>query len=169
MEFKRVTIDGVEYDLVPTVNNYESLYCKALTGWEKVASGSLSEFWYIDTTSLDCSIDDSRFSDAMYDNANYFFDKSKAIEVRNFQDLWRKIKRFADEHNDKNMWSNKYYKYTLYYCYSLCSLNIGIETCQHEFGSIYFSSKEIAEKAKTIFGDDLIKYFKLQVEVSNDA
>jgi hypothetical protein len=74
--------------------------------------------------------------------------------------LHRKLQKFAFENNEEKF-VNKQYKYSIIYN-SLAKDNIKIEEslyCGSSFGQVYFTSKEIAEKAIEEFREDLIHYF----------
>ena len=80
----------------------------------------------------------------------------KAFEIR----LHRQLELFALENNDTeiNWWDNSSKKYKINY-----SKNIGMSIDKvyslKDFGQVYFTSKEIAEKALETFENDLLRYF----------
>lgn len=90
---------------------------------------------------------------------NLFSSEEKAERIAGEQNLWRKIRRFADENNDEPEKS----RYYLYQHASLIGNIILIgeyDRGVRDFGGIYFSSENIAQKALNLHKEDLIKYFK---------
>ena len=78
------------------------------------------------------------------------------------QQLFTKLKRFADEHNEEkiDLKNTRQNKYSFYYdvtenkIYPLFSC-----VCLYFQQNIYFTSEEIAKQAIEEFKDDLIRYF----------
>lgn len=78
------------------------------------------------------------------------------------QQLFAKLKRFADEHNEEkiDLKNTRQNKYSFYYdvtenkIYPLFSC-----VCLYFQQNIYFTSEEIAKQAIEEFKDDLIRYF----------
>lgn len=80
------------------------------------------------------------------------------------QQLYVKLQRFADENNDRKIdWNNKdQAKYYIEYNYDRKLICVDNYNYYREFQQdIYFTSREIAEKAIEKFKDDLIKYFEI--------
>lgn len=79
------------------------------------------------------------------------------------QQLFAKLKRFADENNEGKIdWNNNdQKKYGIGYGCDKKLIYVDYRYYYREFQQdIYFTSKEIAEKAVEEFKDDLIKYFE---------
>ena len=90
---------------------------------------------------------------------NYFKTKEEA-ERKSFEiKLHRQLELFALENNDREIdWGDGSEKYIIIY-----RIDVGILInrvySSKDFGQVYFTSKEIAEKAIETFKDDLIRYF----------
>ena len=90
---------------------------------------------------------------------NYFKTKEEA-ERKCFEiKLHRQLELFALENNDREIdWGDGSEKYTIIY-----RIDVGILInkvySSKDFGQVYFTSKEIAEKALESFKDDLVRYF----------
>lgn len=110
-------------------------------------------------------VDNSDYDDRMFNVANYFNNKNYAEYVAFKETLMRKIDRFAWENNAKVVgwddWSNKHF---ITFNSSLLTLNVSCcMVCMSNV--IYFTSKEIAEKAIEEFKDDLIKLYTWRFDV----
>ena len=92
---------------------------------------------------------------------NYFKTKEEAerkcFEIR----LHRKLELFALENNENEIdWNNTdKNKYYIYYSYDDNCLDVEDIYDYRDFGQVYFTSEEIAEKAIETFKYDLIRYF----------
>lgn len=100
------------------------------------------------------------FDKEMNKNGNYFKTKEESDRVIFEQNLRMKLRKFAEDNNDKIEWNNTgkeiyYIKYNYddkeiicdYICYT------------RDFSQIYFSSEEICKQAIEKFKDELVKYF----------
>lgn len=90
---------------------------------------------------------------------NYFKTKEeaerKAFEIR----LHRQLELFTLENNDTEIdWNINSEKYMINYSKDM-GIYIHMVYSLKDFGQVYFTSKEIAEKALEIFKYDLIRYF----------
>lgn len=95
----------------------------------------------------------------MIENLNAFKTKEEAERMQFEQLLYRKLKKFAYENNKEFKAGNNYY-----ICYGDCYKELDVD-CEHNgrsFGEVYFSSREIAERAIEEFKDELLKYFEEQ-------
>ena len=92
---------------------------------------------------------------------NYFKTKEEAerkcFEVR----LHRNLELFALKNNENEIdWNNTdKNKYYIYYSYDDNCLDVEDIYDYRDFGQVYFTSEEIAEKAIETFKYDLIRYF----------
>ena len=92
---------------------------------------------------------------------NYFKTKEEAerkcFEIR----LHRQLELFALENNENEIdWNNTdKNKYYIYYSYDDNCLDVEDIYDYRDFGQVYFTSEEIAEKAIETFKYDLIRYF----------
>lgn len=100
------------------------------------------------------------FDDEQFIHANYFNNKNYAEYVAFKETLMRKIDRFAWENNAKAVkWDCNQSKYYIIFNYYG---NKKLEVCgcfSMQSNDIYFTSKEIAEKALEKFKDDLMKLY----------
>ena len=90
---------------------------------------------------------------------NYFKTKEEAERKRFEIKLHRQLELFALENNDREIdWNINSEKYIIIY-----RIDVGILInkvySSKDFGQVYFTSKEIAEKAIETFKYDLIRYF----------
>ena len=93
---------------------------------------------------------------------NYFKTEKEAERALFEQNLRLKLRKFAEDNNDEIDWNDRLEKYYIFFNYG--NPELIIDTCKYtrEFSQIYFSSKEIAERAIEQFQDELIKYFTEQ-------
>ena len=95
------------------------------------------------------------------DFGNYFKTQEEAerkcFEIR----LHRQLELFALENNENEIdWNNTdKNKYYIYYSYDDNCLDVEDIYDYRDFGQVYFTSEEIAEKAIETFKYDLIRYF----------
>ena len=91
---------------------------------------------------------------------NYFKTQEEAERKRFEIKLHRQLELFALENNDTeiNWWDNNSEKYLIDYSKDM-GISIGVVYSLKNFGQVYFTSKEIAEKALEAFKDDLLRYF----------
>ena len=97
----------------------------------------------------------------MFNIANYFNNKAYAEYIAFKESLMRRMDRFALEHNEKviNWYDGCSAKY--YIQFSNIWNEFIITPCRtYQSNDIYFTSREIAEKALEKFKDDLIKLYK---------
>ena len=92
-------------------------------------------------------------------NANYFNNRNYAEYIAFKETLMRKLDRFAWEHNARVIdWNDSTTKY--YIAFSNTHNELIIDwSCSHQANNIYFTSKEIAEKALKEFKDNLMKLY----------
>ena len=91
---------------------------------------------------------------------NFFKTKEEAERKRFEIKLHRQLELFALENNDTEIdWNIHSEKYIISYC---IDGNIFIDKVYSfkDLGQVYFTSKEIAEKALETFRHELIRYFK---------
>ena len=90
---------------------------------------------------------------------NYFKTKEEAERKRFEIRLHRQLELFALENNDTEIdWNNSSEKHIISYSRD-GGIFIDKVYSLKDFGQIYFTSKEVAEKAIETFKDDLIRYF----------
>ena len=130
------------------------------TGYERQEKEST--FWAIDKKGdIDNYYDVNANADKMYNTANYYSDKTVAINNARADNLMRQLRRFAVENNDKEIdWhSDAEDKYYIYFNYNRKSCAIDFINTARDFGQIYFASEKIANKALAAFRDELLWYF----------
>lgn len=103
--------------------------------------------------------DNDETDNKLFSKVNYFNNKEYAEYIAFKETLMRKLDRFAWEHNAKVIdWNDSTTKY--YIAFSNTHNELIIDwSCSHQANNIYFTSKEIAEKAVEKFKDDLIKLY----------
>lgn len=128
------------------------------------------EYWYVDCENS-CIITnntDLRIDRSMINSLNYFKTKEQAERKAFEQLLHRKLEKFAYENNEEEIeWNDNCQteKYYIYYNfdYKVLEADFTSEIKDYskikDYGQIYFSSKETAEKAIEEFREDLIRYF----------
>lgn len=95
-----------------------------------------------------------------FNNLNYFNNKNYAEYIAFRETLMRKIDRFAWEHNAKVIdWNDCFTKYYIVFDHEDNELRIDVYYTVQSSNDIYFSSREIAEKAIEELKDDLIKLY----------
>ena len=150
------TKQEIELQIKKLQEELEKLNESKLTGWKRLECGE--RYYYIGHDGEIESDTEQNFEidNRTYNNLTYFSTVEKAEEVSKEQLLYRKLKKFADENNEKE--SEKVYKIII------CDGEISYAQNSpgyREFGQIYFSSKEIVEKAIKTFRTELKEYFKI--------
>ena len=94
-----------------------------------------------------------------------FTNKEFAEKIAFKQLIERKLLKFKEEYdNVKIDWNNNdEIKYRLFYNETNKEVETNFNYEYKQQGTIYFSSKEIAEKCIEMYKDDLIKYFELDI------
>ena len=101
----------------------------------------------------------------LFSTANYFNNKEYAKYIAFKETLMRRMDRFAWEHNAKVIdWHDRSTKYYISFEYEENELTIDA-ICTYRSNNIYFTSKEIAEKALEKFKDDLMKLYTWRFDV----
>ena len=128
------------------------------TGWAKEDIKTNEKYWMYDDLGVSkIEEDKSVFDTQMYLRANKFTTQEKCIRKK--ETLWRKLQRFADENNEEIDWDGGR-KYYIYYDHFTETLVVGNISKMQDFGQVYFSSKEIANRAIEEFREELKEYFK---------
>ena len=122
-----------------------------------------TRYWYIN--SYGEILDNAGIIPIDKNSLNEFTNKEFAEKIAFKQLMERKLLKFKEEYDNVNLdWDDKdKIKYRLSYN----EIDKEIETSSNynykQQGSIYFSSREIAEKCIEMYKDDLIKYFQLDI------
>lgn len=149
----------IETDFDFTQIYEEYIEPKPLTGWERVEGDSY------ETTASTGTVDTVDFGYCMdverYEIANYFSTKEKAEEIAFKQTLFRKLQRFSDNNGGIEIDWNDYQtnKYSVAYYHSENKFTTHHVRKMQAPGTVYFVSREVAEKAIELFHDELIEYF----------
>ena len=99
------------------------------------------------------------FDKEIIDFGNYFKTQEEAERKRFEIRLHRQLELFALENNDTEIdWNIHSEKYVINYSKKMGPFIIEVYDLK-DFGQVYFTSKEIAEKALETFKDDLVRYF----------
>ena len=123
------------------------------------------EYYYIKADGHDGHISTTNNDDFPMDNDNIklgnAFKTKEEAERKLFElTLHHKLEKFAYENNDREIeWDDNSSKYYIYYDYSMKIIRADSIFASKYYGQVYFSSKEIAEKAIGTFKDDLTRYF----------
>ena len=158
----KLIVEGLEFPIeIQDPELQKLLMPQKKTGYERVDK---DQTYYIQDlnegivwTSEYCNDD----SNADYNTANYYSDKSVAKNNARADSLMRRLRRFAVEHRKYEIdWTNgqisKYY---------ICVKNVTNEivyNCAYTvqgFNTIYFDTKETVELAIDTFHDELVWYF----------
>lgn len=101
------------------------------------------------------------FDNIYYDSGNYFLTEKECKDEARVVSLWLKMKRFADEHNERNIDFTKKneVKYFLGFDYRSKTIVVDLVLSLKGAFQIYFDSKQTAKKAIDEFHDDLMWYF----------
>ena len=153
VEGKEFDIDIFDPELVKLVKPENN------TGYENCGYGHT--YYYVNnygevkiTDHLD-NDDDKR-----YNEANYYRNCDVAENNARADRLMRQLRRFAVEHRENDLnWGDRQWKYRIYYSHSESELYIGLDILAHDFGAIYFDSKDACELAIKTFHDELVWYF----------
>ena len=99
------------------------------------------------------------FDKETIDFGNYFKTQEEAERKRFEIRLHRQLELFALENNDTEItWDINSEKYLINYSKDMGIVIDKVYTLK-DFGQVYFTSREIAEKALETFKNDLIRYF----------
>ena len=156
--------NGKEIAVEITEEQVKELEKPKKTGYERVGYGN--EYFTIDGDNFTRKqMDDVKYDDDIYDNANYYSDITVAENNARADRLYRQLRRFAVEHRKANInWNEQtQWKWYIYYDYAFRTvgnkLRVGDYCNLRDFGQIYFDSEEAAEAAIEEFKDELIWYF----------
>lgn len=133
-----------------------------VTGFERTVSDSLSsksDYWFVaDDGNLIFERDIGYCSDDnLFKTANYYTDKNLAEWCRCSDELTRKMRRWAAEHNVEPFdWQcGNYEKYYITFDAAFYEFNIYSNTFCPYPNTVYFNTKEIAELAIKEFGNEI--------------
>ena len=155
MKTAKLIIDGKEIEVQLSDEQVEELTTpKKVTGFERGG-----RYWYVDSEfDVDSHYDegdaDSKFR---YEAANYYTDIELAIWCNRSDNLIRKMRRWAAEHNSRSFdWSDsREDAWHIAYNMGRDSFNLQSSFHKHFVESVYFETEEIAEEAIKVFGDEI--------------
>jgi hypothetical protein len=158
----KLIVEGREFPIeIQDPELQKLLTPKKKTGYERVQNDTI--YYYVDCEGIVCDIHEcSSCSDNdCYRIGNYYSDKTVAENNTRADKLMRQLRRFAVEHRESEInWGADDYKYYIRYGHDG---NIGpyfeTDVYGHNFGGIFFDSKESAKLAIKTFHDELIWYF----------
>ena len=144
---------------------------KKSTGENKVWKPKYDEKYYYIDVDGECylvSWNDSDINNNLYTIGNCFKTKEEAEFAVEKLKVTTKLKRFAQEHNEKIDWHDSdcngiNWKYYLAYEYPIKSIII-CATERVQGADVYFTSKEIAQQAIKAIGADRLKKYYFEVE-----
>ena len=146
--------------------NIEWEIIKEKTGWERAED--YDTYYCVDNNGKVCEKnDDDCTSDRWrYKIANYSTVKSK-MEFKALRDnLLSRMQRWADIHNEEKIdWNDlAQRKYVIYYDYDDNELCITYVYYIRDLGQVYFTSKEIANQCLEEFKEELLGFYKFEME-----
>ena len=158
----KLIVEGLEFPIeIQDPELQKLLMPQKKTGYERVDK---DQTYYIQDlnegivwTSEYCNDD----SNADYNTANYYSDKSVAKNNARADSLMRRLRRFAVEHRKYEIdWTNG--QISKYYICVKNATNEIVYNCAYTvqgFNTIYFDTKETVELAINTFHDELVWYF----------
>ena len=146
--------------------NIEWEIIKEKTGWERVEYNDT--YYYVGGSGKVYERIEGNFTldEQRYKVANYSTVKSK-MEFKALRDnLLSRMQRWADIHNEKKIdWDNsEQKKYSIYYDYDDNKLGLTYNYYNRNLGQIYFTSEEIAKQCLEEFKEELLEFYKFEME-----
>lgn len=160
MDEIKVVINGVKYRVIPDeVENVEDDE-RSKTGYERVEE---NERYYCAGFFNNTDFDDEIGSEGdkhLYETANYYSDEAIAENNARADKLMRQLRQWQALNDKPVDWTDPYTeKWHIMYSYDHENLKPVSCFYMREFSTVYFSTKEKAEKATEVFKDDLTWYF----------
>lgn len=161
MKTAKLIINGKEYEVQLTDEQVTEIEKpKKVTGFERVKRGEVYFFADSDGDFSEESDEDAQIDYRKYKNANYYSDVTLAEWCFRSDNLNRKMRRWAAEHNEEPInWTDNIdpapKKYTIYYRTDLKELHLSGAYCTMAPCKIYFATEEIAKAAIKEFGDEI--------------
>ena len=136
------------------------------TGWERAEDDDI--YYCVQNNGKICEIHEKDYiSDRWrYKIANYSTVKSK-MEFKALRDnLLSRMQRWADIHNEEKIdWDNsEQRKYVIYYDYDDNRFGFTYNYYSRDLGQIYFTSEEIAKQCLKEFKEELLEFYKFEME-----
>lgn len=160
----KLIVEGKEFPIEINDPELEKLLrSQKKTGYERV---NIEETYYTANVFGDLYVseffDSRRYEDdVVYDDADYYSDRTVAENNARADRLMRQLRRFAVEHREKKLdWNNaNQNKYYIFYDHRQQKIRYDYNKYLNVYGVIYFDSKETVELAVKTFHDELIWYF----------
>jgi hypothetical protein len=153
-----VQLQSLEIKLNQLIGGTEN---KQINPWERADLGN--DYYYISRhIDIEQVIEmNGSFDKKCYEQANYFTCKELAEQIAFEQSLYRKLQRFADENNERDIdWGgNCEYLYRICFNHDKKDFNLDHNFTYQTFGTVYFTSRTIAQKAIDTFKPELLRYF----------
>lgn len=103
---------------------------------------------------------DDNTDEVQFGTANMYTSEECALEDMKAFELYRKLSRFAEQHNDEiDMKDFDQEKWYIAYEYDDQEFVVSCEYYEKPFGTVFFSSSEIAELAIAEFNEELLEYY----------
>ena len=147
---------GQEFNFSRKYKEYKDLGWKELsTEGESYVIGNLGN--------IHCADVSTHHANLYSERANYFSSRKKAEEIDFKQTLMRKLQRYSDMNGGTELdWTNTD-KAKYYICYDQEDGELSVcctWRCVNP-GTVYFTSKKVAEQAVHWYESDLMKYYKM--------
>lgn len=155
---RTITLDGVEYKLVPVDETKES---NRRTGYERVGLGERYFYTNMGGDLASTENNELKLDELAIDSGNAVIDKQLGEDrARRTRLLWQ-LERFSAENRETPIdWDNiNQHKYYISYDYTEKNLLVGCLYSEKDTFQIYFDSEELSEKAIKEFHDELIWFF----------
>ena len=156
----KLIIEGKEIEIEISEEEYKKLQLSE-TGYERV-SKSGDYFHESGKGDVESEIEDCyNIDNEYYESANYYSDKTVAINNARADKLMRQLRRFSVEHREDGINLNDIHtkKFFITYNYENNELRLGYTFQLKTFGVICFDSREVVNDAIDEFHDELIWYF----------
>lgn len=161
MKKAKLIIDGKEIEVEITQAQFDKLFPKKKTGYERVEDNA--HYYYVDYEGqVELELEGGHYTDkTAYTIANYYSDKIVAKNNARADKLMRQLRRFAVEHREKEAdWNDKHQtKYAISYDRRTGTFILDASYYNRIIGTIYFDKASIAWDAIDTFKDELLWYF----------
>lgn len=161
MKTAKLIINGKEYEVQLTDEQVTEIENpKKVTGFERVEKNGRYYFENSYAEKDFCNVNDTIAAEIRYKAANYYSDETLAEWCFRSDNLNRKMRRWAAEHNEESInWTDNLdsapKKYTIYYRTDIKELHLSGAYCTMAPCKIYFATEEIAKAAIEEFGDEI--------------
>lgn len=153
MKTATLTLNGKTYEVQLTDEQVIEIENPIkVTGFERAEEGKS----YFSIDAMGTIYSRNMYFEELYNNANYYTDKSLAEWCDRNDILNRKMRRWAAEHNTEPIdWNKCNDKYYIYYDYEESRVAVyDAQYCAH-IGEIFFFDYVTAESAREEFGEEI--------------